>query len=61
MQEISTVIEEKPSINIVFEMVLEVLQRGVGIDRALVAIISPDHKTFRCKFSLGDNNDHLSK
>lgn len=61
MQEISTVIEEKPSINIVLEMVLEGLQRGVGMDRALFAIISPDHKTLRCKFSLGDNNDHLCK
>jgi HD-like signal output (HDOD) protein len=61
MQEISAAIEEKPSINIVLEMVLEGLQRGVGMDRALFAIISPDHKTLTCKFSVGDNNDRLCK
>jgi HD-like signal output (HDOD) protein len=61
MQDIADTIEEKPSINIVLEMVLEGLQRGVGMDRALFAIISPNRKTLSCKFSLGDDNERLCK
>jgi len=59
MQEISSAIEEKPSINIILEMVLEGLHRGVGMDRALFAILSPDHKTLSCKYALGEDNERL--
>jgi len=61
MQEITAVIEEKPSINIVLEMVLEGLYRGIGMDRSLFAIISKDRKTLTCKFALGADNELLSK
>jgi hypothetical protein len=61
MQEIAAVIEEKPSINIVLEMVLEGLYRGTGMDRSLFAIISKDGKTLTCKFALGADNELLSK
>ena len=61
MQEITDVIEEKPSINIVLEMVLEGLYRGIGMDRSLFAIISKDNKTLICKYALGTDNELLSK
>jgi len=61
MQEISSAIEEKPSINIILEMVLEGLHRGVGMDRALFAILSPDHRTLTCKYALGEDNERLCK
>lgn len=61
MQEITAVIEEKPSINIVLEMVLEGLYRGIGMDRSLFAIISKDSKTLTCKYALGTDNELLSK
>lgn len=61
MQEITAVIEEKPSINIVLEMVLEGLYRGIGMDRSLFAIISKDSKTLICKYALGADNELLSK
>tara|TARA_R110002050_G_scaffold1244_4_gene8608 strand:+ start:41638 stop:43158 length:1521 start_codon:yes stop_codon:yes gene_type:complete len=61
MQEITAVIEEKPNINIVLEMVLEGLYRGVGMDRSLFAIISKDGKTLTCKHALGTDNELLSK
>jgi len=59
MQEISSAIEEKPSINIILEMVLEGLHRGVGMDRALFAILSPNRKTLTCKYALGEDNERL--
>ncbi len=61
MQEITAVIEEKPSINIVLEMVLEGLYRGIGMDRSLFAIMSKDNKTLTCKYALGADNELLSK
>tara|TARA_R110002049_G_scaffold269477_3_gene446379 strand:+ start:370 stop:1881 length:1512 start_codon:yes stop_codon:yes gene_type:complete len=61
MQEITAVIEEKPSINIVLEMVLEGLYRGIGMDRSLFALISKDRKTLTCKYALGTDNELLSK
>jgi len=61
MQEITAVIDEKPNINIVLEMVLEGLYRGIGMDRSLFAIISKDGKTLTCKYALGADNESLSK
>jgi HD-like signal output (HDOD) protein len=57
--DISRAIEEKPSINIILEMVLEGLYRGVGMDRSLFAIISPDHKTLTCKYAVGADSERL--
>lgn len=59
MQEIASAVEEKPSINIILEMVLEGLYKGVGMDRAIFAILSPDHKTLSCKYGLGIDTEHL--
>ncbi len=59
MQEISTAVEEKPSINIILEMVLEGLHQGVGMDRALFAILAPDRKTLTCKYGLGAETERL--
>lgn len=61
MQEITEVMEEKPNINVIFEMVLEGLYHGVGMDRSLFAILSEDHKTLRCKYALGEDNERLMK
>jgi HD-like signal output (HDOD) protein len=61
MQEITFAIEEKPNINIVLEMVLEGLHRGVGMDRALFAIISHKKKILTCKYALGEKSDRLCK
>jgi len=57
--DISRAIEEKPSINIILEMVLEGLYRGVGMDRSLFAIISKDHKTLTCKYAVGADSERL--
>jgi len=61
MEEINAVIDEKPNINIVLEMVLEGLYRGVGMDRSLFAIISKDGNTLTCKYALGADNELLTE
>jgi len=57
--DISRAIEEKPSINIILEMVLEGLYRGVGMDRSLFAVISKDHKKLTCKYAVGADSERL--
>lgn len=59
LSDIAQTIEEAPSINIVLEMVLEGLYRGVGMDRSLFAILSKDRKTLSCKYALGADNEKL--
>jgi len=61
MQDIASAIEEKPSLNIVLEMVLEGIHRGVGMDRCFFAILAPDRKKMMCKYALGTDNDRLCK
>ena len=61
LQEITEAIEEKPSINVILEMVLEGIYRGVGMDRSLFAILSKDHKTLICKYAVGVDDELLSQ
>ncbi len=59
MQDIASAIEERPSLNIILEMVLEGIHRGVDMDRCFFAILSPDRKKMTCKYALGTNNKQL--
>lgn len=60
-QDMAAAFEEKPNINIILEMVLEGLHRGIGMDRALFAILSKDRKQLICKYALGESNEKLSQ
>jgi HD-like signal output (HDOD) protein len=61
MQDIASAIEERPSLNIILEMVLEGIHRGVGMDRCFFAILAPDRKKMMCKYALGTDNERLCK
>ena len=61
LQDMAAAFEEKPNINIILEMVLEGLHRGIGMDRALFAILSKDRKQLICKYALGESNERLSQ
>jgi len=61
LQEITEAIEEKPSINVILEMVLEGIYRGVGMDRSLFAILSKDRQTLVCKYAVGVDDELLSQ
>jgi len=61
LQEITEAIEEKPSINVILEMVLEGIHRGVGMDRSLFAILSKDRQTLICKYAVGVDDELLSQ
>ena len=46
-------------LNNILLMVLEALCRGVPFDRAVFALVSPDHSTIRGRLGLGDGSDGL--
>lgn len=60
LQEISTALQEKPSLNVILEMVLEGIYRGIAMDRAIFAVLSPDRKKLQCKYALGADHDKLN-
>ncbi|PHS69000.1 MAG: hypothetical protein COB23_07745 [Methylophaga sp.] len=61
LQEMTNAIDESASITIILEMVLEGIYRGVGMDRALFAILSKDHKSLSCKYALGSDAERLCR
>ncbi|WP_438969865.1 HDOD domain-containing protein [Methylophaga sp.] len=60
MEEIATTVQDKASLGIVLEMVLEGVYRGVGTDRAMFAILNPERTHLSCKYVLGDAEDTLT-
>lgn len=61
MDEISATVQDKASLGIILEMVLEGIYRGVGTDRAMFAILNPERTVLSCKYALGDSADILSQ
>jgi len=60
LRELSQQIEERPDFNVIMELVLEGIYRGVGTDRALFALLTPDRKGVRAKTTLGYGNVDLN-
>jgi HD-like signal output (HDOD) protein len=61
LRELSTLMESKPNINSVLEMVLEGMYRGIGMDRTLFALRSPDHRFLMGRYALGVENEKLRR
>ncbi len=53
LSDITQLINSSPDINLILEMILEGLHRGVGMDRANFALIAPDKKYLKIKYSVG--------
>lgn len=61
MQEITNTVQERPSIGIILEMVLEGIHRGVGMDRAVFMILNPERTHLICKYALGEGSELIRK
>lgn len=61
LRDLSQVLEKKPDIQVVLDMVMEGIFRGVGMDRALLAVLTPDRKALRVKYVLGDSENRLGE
>ena len=61
LRELSTLMESKPDFNSVLEMVLEGMYRGIGMDRTLFALRSPDNRFLMGRYALGNDNEALRR
>ena len=61
LKDLGSAMDSSPSPYVVLEIVLEGINRGVGMDRCLFALLTPDRTMLSSKFSIGNQNDLLSK
>lgn len=59
--EITTMMSQKAQINMIFTKVLEGMNRGIGFDRAVLCLLSPDHKQYIGRLSAGEKADTLKE
>jgi len=61
LRELSVLMESRPDFNSVLEMVLEGMYRGIGMDRTLFALRTPDHRLLVGRYALGTGNEQLRR
>lgn len=59
LRELSGVLQKKPDIQLMLDMVMEGIFRGIGMDRALLAVLTPDRKALKVKYALGEEQEQL--
>lgn len=59
LREITVTLASRPELNVLLEMVLEGLHRGVGMDRTVLALITPRRNLVKAKLVLGANRMRL--
>jgi HD-like signal output (HDOD) protein len=57
LRELSQLVEKKPDFTLIMEMVMEGIHRGIGFDRTLFSLITPDRNSLYGKFSLGRDSE----
>lgn len=62
LRELSAMLDGKHDINLLLEMVLEGISRGIGMDRTLFAMLNPERNRLRARYALGwDSEDMREK
>lgn len=62
LRDLSDILLKKPDFNMILEIVLEGIYRGVGLDRTVFAMLTADKKALKAKYALGkDNSDFTNK
>ena len=59
LRDLSGMLVEKPNLNIILEIVLEGIYRGVGLDRTVFAMLTSDKKAIKAKYALGKDNQNF--
>lgn len=61
LRELAMLLDDpKSDFNLIMELVLEGIYRGIGMDRTLFALLTPDRRGLRAKFTLGHERDALN-
>ena len=56
LRDLSGMLFDKPDLSLIIEIVLEGIYRGVGLDRAVFALLTADKKAIKAKYALGKNS-----
>jgi len=56
LRDLSGMIESNPNINLILEIILEGIYRGIGLDRTVFALMSSDKKEIIAKYTLGHDS-----
>lgn len=59
LQELMSLDKDQTQFSVLIEMALEGINRGVGMDNALFALLTPNRKELKVKHMIGVNNDWL--
>lgn len=60
LRDLSNLLETKPNLNLILELVLEGVYRGIGMDRALFALLTPERNQIRAKYAVGIGTESLA-
>ncbi len=61
LREISMSMESRPDLNMLLEMVLEGIYRGIGMDRTLFAMRSADQRFLKARYALGHDTELMRR
>lgn len=59
LRELSSMMDGQHDINLLLEMVLEGISRGIGMDRALFAMLNAERTRLRARYALGWDKDDM--
>jgi HD-like signal output (HDOD) protein len=59
--ELTTLISKKANFNEILQKVLEGMHKGVGFDRAVLCLLSPDHKSYGGRLHAGKDGQQLKE
>lgn len=59
LREMGTLVEQQVDVNTLFQMVVEGIHRGIGLERVCLCLIDPKVTTMQAKYVLGDATEEL--
>ena len=60
LRDLSAMLDETPNLGLIMETILEGVYRGIGMDRTVFAILTPDKKILKAKHALGDDAEKFA-
>lgn len=60
LRDLSGMLFDKPDFSLILEIVLEGIHRGVGLDRAVFALLTADKKAIKAKYALGQDGEKFT-
>ena len=59
LRDLSSMLDAKPNPSVILEVASEGIYRGIGMDRCLFAMLTPDKEMLRGKYALGKDAEHF--